>query len=125
MENRAHFAGFQRFARAVTLLDVAILGGLAVIAWLAGWTLYQLGEGLVLVGAAALVIGISSVLGNWGATRTFEYKYSQSVSDQSMSDRTRQEAKDNTRSYSFVILMAAVGLIAIVIGTFIQFAARS
>ncbi|MGA9350694.1 MAG: hypothetical protein WBW48_18075 [Anaerolineae bacterium] len=113
--------GILRFLRSVVLIDLGIFAAVGLVCWLGGWrTAYQYGGGLLGTGVAAIVIGLSSLMGGWGITRSFRYQYGQSVSEQGIHERTRQAIKDEARSYRFLILMAAVGVVSIAVGALIQ-----
>jgi hypothetical protein len=121
MEKQEVFIGILRFLRTVVLIDLGIFATVGLVCWLGGWrTAYQYAGGLFWAGAAAIVIGLSSLMGGWGITRSFRYQYGQSVSEQGIYERTRQAIKDEARSYRFLILMAAVGVVSIAVGALIQ-----
>jgi len=121
MKNQGILPAILRFLRTVVLIDLGIFAAVGLVCWFGGWrTGYQYGGGLFWAGAAATVIGLSSILGGWGVTRNFEYQYGQSVSEQGIHERTRQTMKDALQSYGFLIRMTAVGLVSIAMGSLIQ-----
>ena len=123
MEERV--TGILRFLRTVVLIDLGIFAVVGVACWLGGWrTVYQYGDGLSLAGAAAILIGLSSLVGGWGITRSFDYQYAQSVSQQGIAGRTQQVMKDIAQSYRFLILMSSAGVVSIAAGALIQTLSR-
>ncbi|MBM4467009.1 MAG: hypothetical protein FJ014_15900 [Chloroflexi bacterium] len=121
MEKQGVLTGILRFLGTVVLIDLGIFAAVGLVCWLGGWrTAYQYGGVLFWAGVAAIVIGLSSLMGGWGMTRNFTYLYGQSVSEQNIHERTRQAIKDEARSYWFLILMAAVGVVSIAVSTLIQ-----
>jgi hypothetical protein len=125
MGKQGILTGILRFLRTVVLIDLVIFAVVGVVCWLGGWRMaYQYGNGLSLAGAAAIVIGLSSLVGGWGITRGFDYQYAQSVSEQDIHGRTQQALRDIAQSYRFLILMTAVGVVSIAVGTLIQTLSR-
>jgi hypothetical protein len=117
--------GILRFLRTVVLIDLGIFAVVGVVCWLGGWrTAYLYGGGLFLAGAAAIVIGLSSLVGGWGITRGFDYQYARSVSEQGIGGRTQQAMRDIGRSFRFQILMTSVGVVSIAAGALIQTLSR-
>jgi hypothetical protein len=123
MEKRV--TGILRFLRTVVLIDLGIFAVVGVVCWLGGWrTAYQYGNGLSLAGAAAIVIGLTSVVGGWGITRGSDYQYAQSVSEQDIRGRAQQAIEDVAQSFRFQIRMTAVGVVSIAAGALIQTLSR-
>ena len=121
MGRQGVLAGILRFLRTVVLIDLGIFAAVGLVCLLGGWrTAYQYGNGLSLAGAAAMVIGLSSVVGGWGITRSFGYQYAQSVSEQDIHGRTQQAIEDVAQSYRFQILMTVVGVVSIAVSALIQ-----
>ena len=108
-------------ARPVGLIVVAavVLAAVAVATcWIAGWrSVSQIGSGLTWAGIASIAVGVLSTMGGWGVTRDPQVMLSQSVSQQSMTGRTRQGLGDSLRSYNTAIVATAAGILCIVVGT--------
>ena len=125
MEKRENFPAILRFSGTVALIDLGIFAAVSIACWFGGGcTAYEYGGRLFWAGIAAIVIGFSSIVANWGITRSFGYQYGQSVSEQNIHERLKQERKDTAEGYRFLILMTAVGVVAIVMGALIQTIAR-
>lgn len=116
----------QRDSRLRAILRLAGLTALATaglvivvvgICWFAGWrSVSQISSGLTWAGVAAIAAGVLSTMGGWGLTRDSQYMYAQSVSQQSLTARTRQGLGDSLRSYSFAIVATAAGILCIAVG---------
>lgn len=98
----------------IVLVTVAIIAG---IGWWAGWqtedkfkTAVQI-AGLVLIG-----VGFLGIKGNWDMDRSFEYRYSISVTKDDSWERTQQSLRDFAQSYSFLLIMFAAGGLCMIIG---------
>jgi len=125
MEKQGILTGILRFLRTVVLIDLGIFAAAGLVCWLGGWrTAYQYGGVLFWTGVAAIVIGLSGLMGGWGITRSFDYQYAQSVSEQNIHERTRQAIKDISRGYRFQLLMTTVGVVSIAAGALIQTISR-
>jgi hypothetical protein len=66
-------------------------------------------------GLIILAIGAFSMIGGWGITRGGIYQIGQTVGEQSVSSRTKADLKEEQSSFSFLLLSAGVGILAIVI----------
>ena len=125
MKKQGVLTDILRFLRTVVLIDLGIFAAVGLACWFGGWrTAYQYGGGLFWAGMAAIGLGLLSLMGGWGITRSFGYLYSQSVSEQGIHERTRQAIKDIAQSYGFFIRMTAVGVVSIALGALIQTISR-
>jgi hypothetical protein len=105
----------------VLLVSLVLLIVVALVCWLAGWrTTAQLATGLMWAGVATVAVGVLSVMGNWGLTRDSGYLYAQSVSHQSMQERTSQALRDSLQGYNRAIIAGAAGVICILAGSLVQ-----
>jgi len=121
MRKREWFASVFRFLRPVVLIDLGIFAFVGLVCWFGGWrTAHHYGNGLMLAGVAAVLIGISSLLGGWGLTRSVDYQYARSVGEDSIGERTKRDLKDVARSYGFLIRMTVVGVVSYAFGLVIQ-----
>jgi len=100
--------GKGRLRALLRLLGISALAALALVVvvvavcWAAGWrTAPQISSGLSVAGGVAIAMGVLSVVGGWGLTRDSGYMYAQSVSQQTITERTRQGLGDSLRSYNF------------------------
>lgn len=66
-------------------------------------------------GLLILAIGVFSLTGNWGITRSGTYQLGLTVSEQDVSTRTQADLKEEQASFSFMQLSAGVGILAIII----------
>ena len=116
-------SGLRAILRLLGLIALAAVGLMAVvvaICWFAGWrNAAQIGSGLTWGGTAAIAVGVLSTLGGWGVARDPHVMLSQSASQQSMTERTRQGLGDSLRSYNFAIVATATGMLCIAMGTLI------
>lgn len=79
--------------RLLGVIALAALGMMVVvvaICWFFGWqTASEIGSALTWARAAAIMIGVLGIFGGWGLTRDAQYMYVQSVSQQTVTDRTK------------------------------------
>jgi hypothetical protein len=94
-----------------TFLIAAILAILvALVGLLLGWkTGTQFSNGLFLVGALVIVVGVVSILGGFGMRSDFKLVYSQSAGSMNTLDRTRRWIADMAQGYSTYIYLLLVG----------------
>ena len=103
-----------RLMMVIVLLTIAIVAG---IGWWAGWqTEEEFKSAIQLAGFIHVGIGFLGIKGNWDMTRSFEYQYSMSVSQDESWKRTRRSLQDLAQSYSFLLLMFASGGMCLIIG---------
>jgi hypothetical protein len=121
MEKQGHFQTMVRFLGTVAFVDVGILVAVILVCWLLGWrTASQYGNATFFAGIAVIALGVTSIAGGYGTTRSAIYKYGQSVGADTLDQSTRQDMKEIVRSYDFLYLMGAVGLVLVVVGALIQ-----
>ena len=121
MEKQGILPAFLRFMRTVVLIDLGIFVGVGLICWFGGWrTAYHYGNGLMLVGVAAMAAGVFSLAGGWGLTRDFSYQHAASAGVADTPERTRRELKDTGQRYGFLALMGVAGIVSIAFGILIQ-----
>lgn len=100
------------------LIEALILGTLYLFGTRAGWdTLEQYKEGLQIAGMLIMGVGFFGVKGNWDVTRSFNYQYSMSVSNQSNWKRTQQTLLDFAQAFRFLLSMLVIGGINVFIGS--------
>ncbi len=101
----------------IALAAVGLMAVVVAICWFSGWrSASQIGSGLTWGGTAAIAVGVLSTLGGWGVTRDPQVMLSQSASQQSMTERTRQGLGDSLRSYNFAIVATAAGILCTTVG---------
>jgi len=111
------FSVLARFFGIVIITEIVILAIAGVIGWRLGWsTTEEYAQALQYAGMLIVGLGLFSIKGNWDTTRSFEYQYSLSVTDQSSSERIQQTLIDFTDSYRFMLVMIFAGAISILIG---------
>jgi len=121
MRKREWLASVFRFLRPVVLIDLGIFALVGLVCRLGGWrTAHHYGNGLMLAGVVAVVVGISSVFGGWGLTRGFDYQYARSAGEDTIGERTKRGLKDMARSYGFSVRMTVVGVVSYAFGLVIQ-----
>ncbi len=114
-------AAILRFLRNVALIDLGIFATTGLVCWFGGWrTAYYYGNGLMLAGVLAMSLGLCSLMGNWGLTRSFSYQHAASAGVDNIQERTRREINDTDKSYAFLVLMSVVGIVSIALGILIQ-----
>ncbi len=108
--------------RSLALIDLAVMAGALVLCWLAGWlSLSQYGQSLVYIGAACVLIGFLSVVGQYiGVRGDAQYFIARSVSAGTLPERTQQMVADIMDSYRFLVLGALSGLSLIALGVLLD-----
>jgi hypothetical protein len=110
-----------RFLLKILIIEVVILIITSVICWLCGWhTFSEFGQGLIYAGIVVLLFGASSMVGATRLGRDPTIRYIQTVSAGDLRDRSRRHILDLAESNAFLILMGIVGIITIVIGTWLE-----
>jgi hypothetical protein len=113
----SHLRTILRLAGLIFLATAGLVIVVVGICWFAGWrSATQISSGLTWAGIAAIASGVLSTIGGWGLTRDPQYMYAQSVSQQSLTARTRQGLGDSLRSYNFAIVATAAGILCIAVG---------
>jgi hypothetical protein len=96
-----------------------------VIGWLAGWRdPFRFGGALFIAGGVAIVVGVMSLYGTFGITRHGWYLYAQSAGPADALGRLKRQVQDTERSYGFLALMSASGVLAMALGILIQVISR-
>lgn len=114
-------AAILRFLRNIVLIDLGIFATTGLVCWFGGWrTAYYYGNGLMLAGVLAMALGLYSLTGNWGLTKSFNYQHAASAGADNIRERTRREMNDTGKSYAFLVLMGIVGIVSIALGILIQ-----
>lgn len=109
-----------RFLRSVVLADVAVAIAVGLVCWLGGWrTAQAFGMGLTYAGVGAMALGLFSVFGTWGMTRSGSYQLGQSVSADGIGDRTKRSVAELNQSYGMLGRMLVIGIVLIVAGSLI------
>ena len=121
MKRRRTLSAILRFLRNVLFVDLGIAIVIGLICWFGGWrTAFHYGNGLLLAGVAAIVLGVYSLRGSSHLTRQpGGYQYAGSAGTESMWRRTRREMKDIGPSYAFLALMSVAGIVSIAAGILI------
>jgi hypothetical protein len=94
-------------------LGLAIIVG--VILLLREHSLNAFGDWMFWAGLIILALGALSMIGGWGITRGGVYQIGQTVGEQSVSNRTKADLKEEQASFSFLLVSTGVGILAIVI----------
>lgn len=103
------------------IVNLVIIIGVLLFGFYKGWsTLFQFGEAIALCGFLIIGIGTLSVFGFWSGSRNAETQYAQSVSRETISQRTQNNLNDAYSNYSFQLHSILSGAIAIAIGTILQ-----
>ncbi len=99
------------------LAELVLILVTGAICWLGGWrTRIDFGTGLMIAGFIAIITGGISAFGGSQIARDPTYRYIQSVMSNSLSDRTKQDWRDNMNSVSFMIWAGVAGIIAVAVG---------
>jgi len=98
----------------VALIDITIFVVAALISEIKNWTVRYYVNFLTVAGFGIICIGILSLLGEWGTTRSFRYQYASSAGKETIPERTKRLVTDAGKSYSFFILMGTAGVISII-----------
>ena len=105
------------FLGTVMIVELIVLIIVGVVVWRMGWnTLELFAQTLQMAGMFVIGLGFFGVKGNWDVTRSFEYQYSLSVTDQSSTQRTQQILIDFAESYRFMLVMFSAGAISVLVG---------
>ena len=106
-----------RFITIILAVECFLLILVGIIGWRLGWsTRQEYADGLQMAGIFFIGIGLLGIKGNWDVTRSFEYQYSLSSTDQSSLNRTQQTLTDFAQSYAFMLIMFSAGLLSLLIG---------
>jgi hypothetical protein len=113
MKNIA-FTGFQYLARIVGI-DLLLAAIVCVALLLVERSLQSFGTWLFRSGIATLVVGLLSVIGSTGITRGGSYAAARTVGEQDIPARTNADLKDETASFSFLLMALGAGVLAILL----------
>lgn len=114
-----------RFLRSILLIDVAVLVVVGLACWLGGRrTAYDYGGGLTLAGMGLVGLGVVFVVYGWRASRSFTQVYGESMSEDSMRERTERRLVDALRTYGLLIRLTAAGVVLVALGAIIQTVTR-
>jgi hypothetical protein len=92
------------------LIEALILGILYLVGSRVGWdSMEQYKEGLQVAGMLIMGVGFFGIKGNWDVTRSFNYQYSMSVSNQNSWKRTQQTLLDFAQAFRFLLSMLLIG----------------
>lgn len=105
-----------RFIKITLIISVSLWVVIAILCWLLN---YEIGTFLIWLGILAIIIGMMSAMGSRNVTGQYNLKYDQAVIRQYMYERNEQNLSDEIKSYDFCLLMAAVGIVSIVVGAII------
>lgn len=100
-------------------LELGLVIVVGVILFLREHTLSLFGDWMFWAGLIVLVIGLGSVFGNWGITRSGLYQISQTVSERDISTRTRADLNEEQSSFSFLQFSMGVGILSIIISALV------
>lgn len=132
MDGEGYARGLVRFLKAVLIAEFVLFAIVGLVYWLNGWqTVYQYGQGLILGGIVAIGIGVLNLSYHWfkhlgdytGAGYIADLildRYRLKLKEKAIKEHIKEEIKDPGSSYSFFLLMAIVGVIAIAVGALIQ-----
>ena len=78
-------------------------------------SLSAFGDWMMWAGIIIVVVGLLSVVGYGGATRSGSYPVARTVGERDIPDQTRADLDEEAKTFSFLILALGVGVLAIVI----------
>ena len=112
------------FIKPVLVIAVSAALVTGAVCWVIGWrSLAMYGAGLLIAGAACVMVGALSTFGGWGATRSFEYQFAKTAWEEDAGARLKEEVEDTRMSYRFLFLMSAAGVILLAVGFLLEAAA--
>ena len=117
MKSRTPLSQLIRLFGIVFLVDMLVIGVVAVLGWWAGWqTQDKFKNAIQIAGILVVGMGLAGIKGGWDATRGFEKQYSLSTTQKSSWERTQQTLVNFSQSYSFMLVMFVAGGVCLVIG---------
>ncbi len=78
-------------------------------------SLRSFGTWLFRAGIATMAVGLLSVVGSTGITRSGSYAVGRTVGEQDIAARTNADLKDESASFSFLVLAVGAGVLAMLI----------
>lgn len=99
------------------VIELGILTAVGIFGWRMDWeTAGEYASTIELVGIFAFGVGLLGIKGNWDSSRSFQYQYSLSVTQESHWERTKLTIQDFMQTYTFMVVMFFVGGINLLIG---------
>ncbi|HLO14678.1 MAG TPA: hypothetical protein VK206_07615 [Anaerolineales bacterium] len=108
-------AAILQYTIRILLFELGLAIILGAILFLRENSLDSFGQWMFWAGLVIMAIGASSLLGNWGVTRSGTYQIGMTVGEQDISSRTRADLREEQASFSFLQLSLGVGFLAILI----------
>jgi len=116
-KSRSLLSQIIRIFAVVILIILVTVFFIAGIGWWAGWQSEEKFKSAIqIAGLIHIALGFLGIKGNWDMTRSFEYQYSMSVSNDESWQRIQRSLTDFTQSFSFMLIMFASGGVCMVIG---------
>ncbi len=100
---------------AINLILVLVVG--AALALLEN-SLRSFGTWLFWTGLATIAVGLLAVVGSSGITRSGSYAVGRTLGEDDIPTRTNADLKDETASFSFLLLSLGAGILAILLSQF-------
>jgi Na+/melibiose symporter-like transporter len=120
MKNKELLLSIGRFLAKILGIEIVIFLFAGIVCWLAGWhTVSEFGIGLIYVGVVAIILGAGSVRGAAILARSPTVRYIQTVTSTKLHDRTKQHMQDMEENKAFLFLLCVVGIITVVLGSFL------
>lgn len=103
----------------VLIFELGLAIVVAAVLLLREQNLNSFGNWMFWAGLIIIVLGAASLFGDWGITRGGLYQLGSSVSDQDLFTRTKTNLQEEQSNFSFLLLCAGVGILAVVISTLV------
>ncbi len=100
-----------RIAGIDLILVLVIVAALALLEH----SLRSLGTWLLWAGVVTIAVGFLGVVGSSGITRSGSYAAARTVGEDDVTARTNADLKDETASFSFLVLALGAGVVAILL----------
>jgi hypothetical protein len=109
-----------RFFVLYLIVEVVIFGAVAVIGLISGWnTTTEYCNGLFLVGAVVIVLGLARAHGVNAAERDFKVQYAATVGSEGSANRIRRMAQESALGFGTSARMALYGITPIIVSIII------